>query len=83
MVDYTDAGVLSTASDLVFSGGKEGNFFALDAKTGENLWKVGMGSTVAGAPMSYSVDGQQYVAVCAGNALYVFGLPVSSSSKTH
>jgi alcohol dehydrogenase (cytochrome c) len=75
MVDYTDAGVLSTASDLVFSGGKEGNFFALDAKTGESLWKVGMGATVASGPMTYSVNGHQYVAVCAGSALYVFGLP--------
>jgi alcohol dehydrogenase (cytochrome c) len=75
MVDYTDAGVLTTGSDLVFSGGKEGNFFALDARTGQNLWKVGMGATVASGPMTYSVDGQQYVAVCAGSALYVFGLP--------
>lgn len=75
MVDYTDAGVLTTASDLLFSGGKEGNFFALDARTGESLWKAGMGATVAGAPMTYSVDGKQFVAVCAGSALYVFGLP--------
>jgi alcohol dehydrogenase (cytochrome c) len=81
MVDYTDAGVLSTASDLVFSGGKEGNFFALDAKTGESLWKAGMGGTVASAPMTYSVHGQQYVAVCAGSALYVFGLPELKAAK--
>jgi alcohol dehydrogenase (cytochrome c) len=81
MVDYTDAGVLSTASDLVFSGGKEGNFFALDAKTGESLWKAGMGGTVASGPMTYSVHGQQYVAVCAGSALYVFGLPELKAAK--
>ncbi len=81
MVDYTDAGVLSTASDLVFSGGKEGNFFALDAKTGESLWKAGMGGTVASGPMTYSVNGQQYVAVCAGNALFVFGLPDMKAAK--
>jgi outer membrane protein assembly factor BamB len=34
MVDYTESGVLTTASDLLFSGGREGNFFALDARTG-------------------------------------------------
>ena len=75
MVDYTESGILSTASDLLFSGGREGNFFALDARTGELLWKVGLGGTVASGPMAYSVDGHQYVAVCASNVLYVFGLP--------
>ena len=39
MVDYTESGVLTTASDLLFSGGKEGNFFALDARNGELLWQ--------------------------------------------
>jgi alcohol dehydrogenase (cytochrome c) len=75
MVDYTESGVLTTASDVLFAGGREGNFFALDAHSGEFLWKVGLGGTVASGPMTYSIDGHQYVAVCAGNALYVFGLP--------
>ncbi len=75
MVDWTEAGVLTTASDLVFSGGMDGNFYALDARSGEFLWKANLGGTIAGGPMTYSVDGHQYVAVCAGNALYVFGLP--------
>jgi alcohol dehydrogenase (cytochrome c) len=75
MKDYTESGVLTTASDVLFSGGREGNFFALDAHTGEFLWKVGLGATVASGPMTYSIDGHQYVAVCAGNSLYVFGLP--------
>ncbi|MEO6801949.1 MAG: PQQ-dependent dehydrogenase, methanol/ethanol family [Granulicella sp.] len=75
MTDYTDAGVLTTASDLAFSGGKEGNFFALDARTGDFLWKVNLGGMVASSPMTYSVNGHQYVAVCGGNALFVFGLP--------
>ena len=39
MVDYTESGVLTTASDLLFSGGREGHFFALDARTGELLWR--------------------------------------------
>ena len=75
MVDYTESGILTTASDLLFSGGREGHFFALDARTGELLWKVSLGGTVASGPMTYAVDGRQYVAVSADSALYVFGLP--------
>ena len=74
MVDYTESGVLTTASDLLFSGGREGHFFALDARTGELLWKTNLGGTIASGPITYAVDGQQYVAVCADNAMYVFGL---------
>jgi alcohol dehydrogenase (cytochrome c) len=75
MVDYTESGVLSTAADLVFSGGMEGNFFALDARDGHCMWKVGLGGTVSGGPITYSVDGRQYVTVAAGGALYAFSLP--------
>jgi alcohol dehydrogenase (cytochrome c) len=75
MVNYTESGVLSTASDLVFAGGMEGNFFALDARDGRCLWKVGLGGTVASGPMTYSVNGHQYVAVAAKGALFAFALP--------
>ena len=68
------AGVLSTAGDVVFSGTVDGFFFALDAETGEELWHINVGSRVHAAPMSYSVDGKQYVAIAAGNVLYTFGL---------
>jgi alcohol dehydrogenase (cytochrome c) len=74
MNDVTDSGVLSTASDLVFAGGREGYFFALDAKTGNLLWKSMLGGQVASGPMSYAVNGKQYVAVSAGNNLFVFAL---------
>jgi len=75
MIDYTESGVLSTAADLVFAGGREGYFFALDARTGQLLWKTNLGGTVSGGPITYSVDGRQYVAVSADTALHVFGLP--------
>jgi alcohol dehydrogenase (cytochrome c) len=75
MVDYTESGILTTASDLLFSGGKEGNFFALDARTGELLWKTNLGGTIASGPMTFEVKGRQYVAISADNALYVFGMP--------
>ncbi len=74
MNDVTDAGVMSTASDLVFSGGREGYFYGLNARNGELLWKTSVGGGVASGPMSYSVGGKQYIAVSAGNSLFVYGL---------
>jgi alcohol dehydrogenase (cytochrome c) len=74
MNDVTDAGVMSTGSDLVFSGGREGYFYALNARNGELLWKTSVGGPVASGPMSYSIGGKQYVAISAGNSLFVYGL---------
>jgi alcohol dehydrogenase (cytochrome c) len=74
MVDVTDSGVLTTASDLVFAGGREGYFFALDAKTGAELWRGSVGGQVSAGPMSYSVAGKQYVAISAGSTLFVYAL---------
>jgi alcohol dehydrogenase (cytochrome c) len=74
MSDVTDSGVLSTASDLVFAGGREGYFFALDARTGALLWKASVGGQVSAGPMSFSAGGKQYVAIAAGSALFVYGL---------
>ena len=75
MVDYTESGILTTETDLLFSGGREGHFYALDARDGTPLWNVNLGGNIASGPISYAVDGRQYVAVCAEGALYVFGLP--------
>ena len=74
MTDVTGSGILSTASDLVLSGGREGYFYALDARTGALLWKTALGGQVASGPMSYQVDGKQYIAVAAGHALFTFAL---------
>jgi len=67
--------LLSTAGGLVFSGTEEGNFFALDAETGKSLWDTQLGGNIRGIPMSFAVDGKQYVAIAAGFALFVYGLP--------
>ena len=75
MGDITWAGVLSTAGDLVFGGGKEGYFLALDANSGEALWRASVGGQINAGPMSYAVDGRQYVAIPAGSALFTFTLP--------
>ena len=72
--DITWAGVLSTAGDVVFSGGREGYFFALDARDGKLLWKIPLGGQVNSGPMSYSVNGKQYISVAAGTSLFSFAL---------
>src|SRR5262245_43897641 len=74
MNDITWAGVLSTAGDVVFSGGREGYFFALDGRNGNLLWKVPLGGQVNSGPMSYAVNGRQYIAVAAGTSLFTFAL---------
>ncbi len=74
MTDITWAGVLSTASDLIFSGERDGYFFALDGKNGNLLWKQSLGGQVNSGPMSYMVNNRQYVAVAAGSALFVYAL---------
>ena len=66
--------LLSTAGGLVFAGTEEGNFFALDAENGKPLWDIQLGGAVRGIPISFAIDGKQYVAISAGYALFVFGL---------
>jgi alcohol dehydrogenase (cytochrome c) len=69
------AGVLATGGGVVFASTHEGNLIALDAKSGKALWHFGAGADVAGSPMSYSVNGKQYVAVSTAQVLYSFTLP--------
>jgi alcohol dehydrogenase (cytochrome c) len=69
------SGVLSTAGGLVFTGDAEGNFMALDAATGKILWHFQCGASVYASPMTYAIDGKQYVAIAAGSTLFAFGLP--------
>jgi len=68
-------GVMATGGGLVFASAADGNLIALDARTGKELWRFQTGGRIAASPMSYSVDGKQYVAVSAGNVLYSFALP--------
>ena len=72
--DVSDAGMLTTATDLLFTGGREGHFHALDARTGELLWKASLGGQIVMAPITYMVDGRQYVSVISGHTLVTFGL---------
>jgi alcohol dehydrogenase (cytochrome c) len=72
--DVTDAGMLTTASDLLFTGGREGYFYALDARSGKLLWKASLGGQIVMAPVTYMVDGKQYVSVISGHTLVTFAL---------
>jgi alcohol dehydrogenase (cytochrome c) len=74
MNDVSVSGVLTTASNMLFSGNREGNFFALDARNGALLWHIMLGGQVNMSPITYAVNGKQYVAAAAGNTLFVFGL---------
>ena len=79
-------GALATAGGLVFTGGDgTGNFYAFDARTGKELWRFQCGAGVNAAPISFEVDGEQFIAVAAGgnfqlrfpygDGVFVFGLP--------
>ncbi len=71
----SSAGITTTAGGLLFSGTADGYFFALDAASGGELWNISLGARVHAAPMTYAVDGEQFVAIAAGNVVFSFGLP--------
>ena len=68
-------GVMATAGGVLFAASREGHLIALDAKTGKYLWRYQTGGNMSASPMSFAVDGKQYVAVASGNSIYCFGLP--------
>ncbi|MBI3683946.1 MAG: PQQ-dependent dehydrogenase, methanol/ethanol family [Acidobacteria bacterium] len=74
MQDMSESGLLTTASDLLFSGNREGHFFALDARTGKRLWTRYLGGQVIASPMTYMGNGKQYIAIAAGHSLLTFAL---------
>jgi alcohol dehydrogenase (cytochrome c) len=65
--------LLSTAGGLVFGGDANGRFRALDQRTGRVLWETNLGSPVSGYPVSFAVNGKQYVAVSTGSSLTAMG----------
>jgi alcohol dehydrogenase (cytochrome c) len=68
------SGVLSTAGNLVFAGDSSNNIVALNASTGEPLWHANLGQSVSNGPISFEMDGKQYVVAAAGDSLYTFVL---------
>ncbi|MCH2254116.1 MAG: PQQ-dependent dehydrogenase, methanol/ethanol family [Vicinamibacterales bacterium] len=69
------AGVMATAGGLVFAGTVRGNFLALDAETGANLWRRPLGGEIIAAPVTYLSNSRQQVTIAAGHAIFTFALP--------
>ena len=64
--DFWNAGTLTTAGNLVFQGRSDGRFFAYDARTGATLWQMDLGLGISAPPITYKLDGVQYVALLVG-----------------
>ena len=64
---HWNGGTLSTAADLVFQGNGDGYFVAYDAQNGDELWKVNTYTSTIAPPVTYSIDGEQYVAIQVGS----------------
>ena len=75
MTDVTDSGIVTTASDLLVAGGREGYLQILDVRNGQLVWKAQLGAQVRQNPMTFAVNGKQYIAAIAGLSLFVFALP--------
>jgi len=72
--DVADGGIMTTASNVLFTGSREGYFQALDAAAGTLLWKVNLGAQIINGPITYQVDGKQYVVTISGMSLVTFAL---------
>jgi len=59
----------------VFAGEHKGQISALEARTGQSLWHFNTGDLITSSPISYAVDGQQYIAISSGTNLFAFALP--------
>ncbi len=68
------AGILTTAGKLLFTGDPSSNFIAFDPVSGKILWHFLMTASLSNGPMTYELDGKQYIAAGAGDSLYVFTL---------
>ena len=72
---HSSGGTMTTAGGLLFFGDDADSFEALDAQTGKPLWHFNTGQDFSASPMSYAVDGKQYVAIAAGSDIFSFSLP--------
>jgi alcohol dehydrogenase (cytochrome c) len=73
------SGILTTATNLLFTGDGEGNLIVLDSRSGKLLWRYQMGSTLHGtSPVTYMLDGRQHILVPAGTSLTAWALPAAN-----
>jgi len=69
------SGLLSTGGGLLFGGDPTSNVFAMDPANGKMLWHAGLQSSVSNGPITFELNGRQYVVLGAGDSLYAFTLP--------
>jgi alcohol dehydrogenase (cytochrome c) len=74
------AGVLTTDSGLTFTGDAHGNVLALDTNDGKTLWHAGSGSRIETSPITYELDGRQYVVISGGSVVFAWALPATGRS---
>ena len=76
------AGVMTTASGLTITGDSHGNLLALETSSGKTLWHAGTGSPMQSSPISYELDGRQYIVTSSGGVLFSWALPESRSRES-
>lgn len=69
------AGVLATAGGLLFYGDPSGYFLAADERDGKTLWRLPLNATIKTSPITYSIDGEQFLTLAVGSNIMSFGLP--------
>jgi glucose dehydrogenase/plastocyanin len=74
-------GFLSTAGNVGFIGMPDGNLIALNAKNGKELWRFQTGASISASPVSYEIDGEQYVAIYAGGTGIPYGNAATRGDK--
>jgi alcohol dehydrogenase (cytochrome c) len=77
------AGVMTTDSGLTFTGDAQGNFLALDTSNGKTLWHAGAGGGIGSSPITYELDGQQYILTSGGGVLFAWRLPESRPARAN
>lgn len=68
------AGTVGTVTGVIFFGDDDGNFVAVEGKTGRHLWHFNLGEPLFASPITYAVDGKQYVAIASATGIHAFGL---------
>jgi alcohol dehydrogenase (cytochrome c) len=77
------AGVLTTDSGLTFTGDAAGNVLALRTRDGATLWHAGAGAGMQSSPITYEIDGRQYIVTSSGGVLFVWALPRRTVPAAH
>jgi alcohol dehydrogenase (cytochrome c) len=75
------AGVLTTDAGVTFTGDAAGNFLALETANGKTLWHSGSGASIESSPITYELDGRQYVVTSSGGVLFAWALPRRGAGK--